>query len=178
MNISGTGGTGVSALHDEVFRRVDQDGDGRIGRKEFLDGAPQGPRGARSTNLDELFSRIDGNDDGVIDEAEHNRALQTLGPHTKERATPGELAKQLFEKADGDRDGKVTAAELRSAAPPESSDSMLDALFKEADKDDDGTISLQELEASLSRRIADVTMAYSQRREPHRSGGSGFTDVA
>lgn len=156
-----------TAMQQEMFRRIDQDGDGKVTKEEFTSGAPQGPRGADRPDFDRVFSQIDKNSDGAIDEAEHTGFLSAMSEMSPGRPSAADFAKNLFGKADADGDGKVTADEFRSSATNRTSESLLDKLFKESDADGDGVISQAELESSLSKHMGQPADTYTR-------GGGAF----
>lgn len=80
------------------FARLDGNGDGSITREEIV------------TVRAKVFERLDRNGDGFVDEEEVDRARQAI----IDRATVMEarLARR-WEKMDADRDGKVSVAEFQ-----------------------------------------------------------------
>ena len=129
---------------------IDQDGDGQVTEKEFLD----------------LFRRMDGNGDGVLDRSEMERMLGRLGGEGRpeedrsrggergqenERGEEGERGRgrpdpsrmrENFKRMDQDGDGSISREEWRG---PEEA-------FGRIDADGDGTISTEEAEEAMSRR--------------------------
>jgi Ca2+-binding EF-hand superfamily protein len=56
-----------STMRQEMFRRADQNGDGKITKEELTTlGSGHGPN-RMAVDVDELFSQIDTNEDGGID---------------------------------------------------------------------------------------------------------------
>jgi Ca2+-binding EF-hand superfamily protein len=156
----------IAAKRDELFKKLDQDGDGKIGKDELKTamsnraGGANRPEGGPS--LDDIFSRIDTNGDDAIDKDEHDAFLSSIeSQRPPAPPDPSKLAKHLFEKGDTDADGKLTKAELTSVLPKHDSSEALDALFAEADEDGDGSITQAELQASLEKRLEPPT-SYSE----------------
>lgn len=52
---------------EEIFKRMDSDGNGVISQVEFRNAIKQLKLGLKSTEIDQLMSRIDTNNDGKID---------------------------------------------------------------------------------------------------------------
>jgi len=63
----------------DIFKKIDQDGDGKVTKDELENRAGEPARRRRANSngpsLDDLFSRIDTNGDGSIDESENNAFL-------------------------------------------------------------------------------------------------------
>jgi Ca2+-binding EF-hand superfamily protein len=167
-----------STMRQEMFRRADQDGDGAVTREELTKVvSARGPR-TGGVNLDELLSQIDTNEDGAIDETEHDEFMTTMSSKRPRRPSPAEVAQKLFEKADTDGDGKLTQAEMMSALPKASASSHVEALFKDADQDGDGVISQSELQASVTRRMSEQGGTYTRDGGTADPGGPRFTQHA
>lgn len=124
-----------------MFKKADQDGDGKISKDELKSVLPKKGNGP---NVDEIFQKIDSNQDGSIDATEHETALkQRHGPHGPPK--PEELAKKLVEKADSDGDGKLSQDDLTSFLSRSNSKADPAELFKSIDTDQDGSITESEL---------------------------------
>ena len=165
-------------MRQEMFRRADRDGHGKITKDELIEAAPKGGDRAKGLNVDDLFNQIDVNGDGGIDESENGAFLDRMG--ARHRPSAADFAQKLFEKADADQDGKLTRSELMSALPKQSSSSALDELFKDADEDGDGVISQAELESTLSKHMAEANGTYTRTGENADADrrGPSFTRVA
>jgi Ca2+-binding EF-hand superfamily protein len=124
---------------EEMFKRMDKDGDGKISKREFF----ASPRMARlpEEKREEIFARLDRNGDGFLAAAEirgmrHDaeqraregfRKLDTdnSGGLSFEEFSKGEFAiklpeekrRQIFDRMDTDGDGEITAAD-RPQGPP------------------------------------------------------------
>lgn len=151
-----------ASMQQEMFKRIDQDGDGSVTKDEFLKGAPQGARGGGGPNPGDVFSQIDRNSDGSIDEDEHTAFLSAMSQMAPDRPSPSDFAKNLFDKIDGDKDGKVTADDFRTSASDRMSQSLLDTLFKESDSDGDGVISQADLESSIGKHLGQAADTYTR----------------
>jgi hypothetical protein len=147
----------------EMIARADQDGDGRVSRKEFLE--------TRTTEMEAMFDRIDTNGDGFLDEreieqmAERLRAgAEALGmplagsrdiPSAGSRGTQrpdGERARRPdgapgFRRPEGRPEGRE---EGRPEGRPEGAPLAGEA-FDRMDRDGDGTLSREEFTAGMAR---------------------------
>jgi Ca2+-binding EF-hand superfamily protein len=160
MKVSGQGWNtqNVAARHEELFAKLDRDGDKKITKDEMKTAMSERSSGAGraggAPSLDEIFSRIDTNGDGGIDQ-EENEAFATSMASRRPQGppNPAKIAQRVFEKGDADGDGKLTKAELTSALPKHDASDALDALFEDADGDGDGAITQAEFQASLEKRL-------------------------
>ena len=105
----GQGGMDVSALWQELLKRADKDGDGKISREEFETVRPKG--GGRApgggSNPMKLFEKADGDGDGKISKSDFQSALA--------QDTDSATAGQVFDAMDTNQDGVVSAAEYAAA---------------------------------------------------------------
>lgn len=157
-----SGGSGFSTqametMRQNRFKKLDQDGDGKITKDEMSAGKPKDGKGP---SVDDIFSKIDTNQDGAIDETENKvgfeKMQQQQGPGGP--PDPSKMAAELFKKADADGDGKISKDELTQALPKDGKGPSVDDIFKSADSDEDGTISSTELEDSF-KKMAEQTQA-------------------
>jgi Ca2+-binding EF-hand superfamily protein len=88
------------------------------------------------------------------------------------------MAKKLFEKADGDHDGKITKEELEAALPHHDSSEALDRLFSKTDADHDGSVSQSELEASLKSHVDQRSTSYAADGSSSVPAGPTFSRIA
>lgn len=131
-----------------IIERLDADRDGAVHRAEFLDHAAK------------RFAAADGDGDGVLTAAEFaaaakprherraNRILARLDRDGDARASLAETARagrigRRFERADADRDGLLTAAEIAAAAERHGA-RRIERLVRRADADGDGRVSKSE----------------------------------
>lgn len=133
-----------------IFDRLDTNKDGVVTRAEAepffasrqVDIAHSGPGDAKPRrNWDALISRHDANKDGAISRAEFEAGRAQHAQKMAQRR-PGAgmhrtgLGGAMFERADADRDGRVSLAEATAAAT---------AHFDAADTDRDGIVSRSEM---------------------------------
>lgn len=104
----GQGGMDVSALWQELLKRADKDGDGKISREEFEAARPKGGgRAPGGGNPMKLFEKADSDGDGKISKSDFQSALA----QNTDSATAGEV----FDAMDTNQDGVVSAAEYAAA---------------------------------------------------------------
>jgi len=136
------------AIREKLFKRADSNGDGQLSKDEVSAALPPGRKG----NVDTLFTRLDTNQDGFISEAENAApANRTSHRGAPQNADPAQLAQQIFEKADTDKDGKITATELEQIFKGDHSSDQINNFLKAIDSDGDGAVSQPELEGFLKQ---------------------------
>jgi Ca2+-binding EF-hand superfamily protein len=165
--ISGINGGGYSAGNMEAmrqgrFKKIDQDGDGKLTKDELKAGMPQNGRGP---SVDDIFTKVDTNQDGAIDETEDRAAFEAMQKNGPPGGppNPAQMASQIFKHADGDGDGKILLSDLTQLLSKGQTDSGVQDLFNAADSDEDGSITQSELEQSLHKLM-------EQMRENRTSG--------
>jgi Ca2+-binding EF-hand superfamily protein len=99
----------VSALWQDLLKRADKDGDGKISREEFEAalgrGADRASGGGR--NPMKLFEKADSDGDGKISKSDFQSALS--------QGTDSATAGAVFDAMDTNQDGVVSAAEYAAA---------------------------------------------------------------
>lgn len=115
--------TMASARGGPGFDALDADGNGEITQEEMRAAA------------DARFKTVDRDGDGFLSQSE-------LAARGEERAAA--RAERMLERADADRDGKLSRDEMRAGRDPS-------RLFDRMDKDDSGTISKAEFDAARDR---------------------------
>jgi Ca2+-binding EF-hand superfamily protein len=142
--VSGIDGgmTGTSAMWQNLLKKADKDHDGKISKEEFQIMGTGGKKGGKA---DDLFSQIDANADGLIDQAENDAALKKL--HEQD---PGKVdTSAMFKDADKDGDGKVSFDEFKALLPDNKSEADAQSLFKQFDTNGDGYVNQTEHEAAI-----------------------------
>ena len=141
----GQGGPDMSALWQELLKRADKDGDSKISREEFDSARPKD----RGRAHDNLFSRIDTNADGFIDESENAAVLKSV---PKGRPPGGGMnLMKLFEKADSDGDGQISKTDFQSAASQSTDSATAGQIFDAMDTNQDGVVSVAEYIAAMQK---------------------------
>jgi Ca2+-binding EF-hand superfamily protein len=105
--VSGIGGgpkgLDMSTMWQDLIKRADKDGDGKVSKEEMLASMPQddgsGPMKA--------FAKADANGDGKISKAEFKAALP--------KGTDSATANKVFDSMDTNEDGVVDAQEYLAA---------------------------------------------------------------
>lgn len=108
------------------FAQADTNGDKKLSKDEFKTAFPNIP--------EERFAKMDTNGDGQLDGAEAQQLRE--GMRLGERFGEGRGREHIFERADKDGDGKVTAEEFKQASP-----NIPEDRFKQLDRNGDGAIS-------------------------------------
>lgn len=137
----------ISDLKDQ-FHAIDVDKNGAISLEEMRQAlAKDVPWKMKESRVLEILEAIDSNTDGLVDFMEFVAAtlhVHQLEEHNNEKWQ--RLSKAAFEKFDIDRDGYITAEELKMHTGLRGS---IYPLLEEADVDKDGKISLSEFRRLL-----------------------------
>ncbi len=73
--------TAMQARRDEMFAKVDQNGDGSLDKTEFQAMAEKmAERTGESMNVDEMFTQMDANSDGKLDQSELEAGMEAMRP--------------------------------------------------------------------------------------------------
>jgi Ca2+-binding EF-hand superfamily protein len=138
----GKNGFDMAAMWQDLLKKADKNGDGKISKEEFKAGMPQaGP------NADSLFSKIDTNGDGAIDESEAAAAQKMHKKHGHGSGGP----MQVFEKADSDGDGKISKSDFEAALPEGTDSATANKVFDNMDTNQDGVVDAQEYMAAMQK---------------------------
>lgn len=148
--VSGIGngqGMDMSALWQNMLKKADKDGDGKISKTELQATLPEDGTGP---SADQIFSKLDTNNDGFIDEAESAAATQR--PHQGgRRHAQGTDPLAVFQKADSDSDGQISKSEFKSALPSGTDRATANQVFDSMDTNQDGVVTAQEYMAALGK---------------------------
>jgi Ca2+-binding EF-hand superfamily protein len=100
----------MKARQEEMFAKMDSNGDGNIDKAEFAAFAPpQGDKsGGPKPSVDDMFAKMDSDGDGSITKAE----METF--HKSHPRPPKVDSEQLFAQIDSNSDGSVTKAEFQA----------------------------------------------------------------
>ncbi len=146
------------------FASLDGDRDGFVTQTEIdtRAGARRDKIEARAEHYDpaRMFTRLDANKDGKVSKPEAESVMgQRMAAKGKPATRGGGRAARVFNRADNNRDGFLTLAEL-SAAPkptPKADRSrhggMIGRLFTAADANRDGRVSQAELQSAALQRF-------------------------
>lgn len=127
---------------ERLIKVMDTNNDGVIGKFEAVNAAQYGVGGIITAVLNSQFDRMDGNLDGLLDQAELKAALVDTGLLT------GEEFGALFAALDDNRDGVVSAVEASDASIKALS-GMLSSGLNAVDTSLDGLLDQSELKAAL-----------------------------
>lgn len=171
---TGLASLAFQAMQKNRFNKADADGDGKITKDELSKVIPKDGKGP---SVDEVFTKVDTNQDGAIDATEDAAALQQMekshgagGPHGPGGRPPGpppdagKLTEELFKSVDADEDGSISEDELTTALSENDQTKSVDAkeLFKLLDADGDGSVTQSELETALQKMFEERHAADSQ----------------
>lgn len=113
------------------------------------------------STIQETFSRIDENGDGILTLKEVEEGLKRIDPHITSQEVDS-----IFKAIDANRDGKIDYSEILSMRinkKLESKEARLRKVFQALDKNQDGVVTPDELAAALdSVHEEKVTTAYAQ----------------
>ena len=129
MGIQGIGsGSGFSAaaMAQDIFKKLDTNGDGGIDKAEFQ-AAAKNTKGS-GQDSDKMFNKIDTNGDGKIDKTENENALKQMGngrpaqgksgmssggkqKTTSSGGTSQTSSSKVYDKEDANEDGTVSPLE-------------------------------------------------------------------
>jgi Ca2+-binding EF-hand superfamily protein len=144
------GGPDFQAIRQNRFKKADADGDGKVTKDELSNVLPKNGKGP---SVDQIFAKVDTNQDGVIDQSEETAAASQAHGHHHHHGggapAVSKLADDIFKAADSDDDGKITKDELTTALSKTDSEGKADDLLKAFDADGDGSITKAELTSTL-----------------------------
>lgn len=139
----GPNGFDASALWQNLLKKADKDGDGKISKEEFESMAPQGGPGPGAADL---FGKIDTNGDGLIDESESTTAIGQMH-HDRHHGSADPL--KIFQDADTDGDGKISKADFQAALPQGTDSATANKVFDSMDTNQDGVVDASEYAAAM-----------------------------
>lgn len=177
----GAGSTGQAG--DDLFGKVDTDGDGGVSQTELqalLEKMSGGTASKTGVDSDELFSQLDADGDGSLSQAEFDAGRPSGGPGGGAvggmpppppggPGGPGGASASngtTYDPLDTNEDGVVSASE--QAAGAEQADAIT-ALFKTIDTDSDSSISSDEAQsfiAQLTRQFGGAASNQAQDSGP------------
>lgn len=140
----GSNGGDLSALWQNMLKRADKDGDGKISKEEFKAAAPQGS----TAGSDDLFNKIDTNRDGFIDQSENAAAVGQM--HNK-KPQGGADPLKVFNDADKDGDGKISKSDFKAALPEGTDRATANRVFDTMDANQDGVVDASEYMAAMQK---------------------------
>ena len=175
---SATSATGQAA--DDLFGKVDSDGDGAVSKTELqalLEAMSGGTASQAGVSSDDVFSQLDADGDGSLTQAEFDAGrpsgaageagggMQAMGgmpPPGGPRGAGGAGAASdsssatSYDPLDTNEDGKVSAAERLAGGTSTAEQDAITALFNAIDTDGDASISASESKAFIDQLTSQV----------------------
>lgn len=134
--------TSMMQMRQQMFSKIDTNGDGKHDADELSAMVANGPQGG--PGVEDILAQFDTDGDGSISESEFNTAPQGPpgGPSGAGAMSTEDLVAQMFAQADENEDGVIDEDELAQIAAmgPEDGPSA-EELLSRLDTDGDGTIS-------------------------------------
>jgi Ca2+-binding EF-hand superfamily protein len=138
----------LSEMRQKMFNKIDTNSDGSIDKTEMSALLQQSTTQNTSGLVDEIFSKQDTDQNGLISLIESNSAMEKLGQEMKQGGGISAVSgmppspEKVFDMADTNKDGVVSKEEL--AAVIGQNGGNIDELFSKVDTDGDGFISRTE----------------------------------
>lgn len=126
---------------DEIFKQLDTDNNGKLSLDELKQGCEQVYPEMTEAQITKLLKKIDLNQNGTIEYSEWIAATVNKKQLLKE-----ENLKEAFKTFDEDKDGYISADELKSLLGKKRNIDIevCEAIIDEADEDEDGKLNLDE----------------------------------
>lgn len=132
---------------EQVFRALDENGDGKLSREEIEKGLSQAEH--LKINANEVIEQCDTDGNGFISYSEFLTAAVNW-----EKVLSKDKLKRAFEKFDKNKDGKISLQELEETIGNEQlNNTKLLEILKEADSKGDGEIDLEEFSSMMLQRV-------------------------
>ena len=171
---------------DDLFGKVDSDGDGAVSQTELqalLEAMSGGTASKTGVSSDEVFSQLDADGDGSLSEAEFDAGrpsgaggdaggMQAMGGMPPPPGGPGgaggSSSAASYDPLDTNEDGVVSAAERLAGGTSSVEQDAITALFNAIDTDGDASISTSESQAFIDQ----LTRQAQSATTGSESGGS------
>ena len=145
MSIGGIGSCGggynfpsLSEMRQNMFDRMDQDGNGLISKTEFQTAAAErAKKTGQAMDVDKLFAAIDTNQDGSMDKSENDAAMENMKPPPPPPPAMNQIEGQLegstasAASSSGTTGSSTTTASSTDAAADTNKESTLLALIQQ-----------------------------------------------
>lgn len=190
-NAAATGQAG-----DDLFGKVDSDGDGSVSQTELqalLEAMSGGTASKTGMSSDEVFSQLDADGDGSLSEAEFDAGrpsgaggeaggMQALGgmppPPGGPGGASGNSSAASYDPLDTNEDGTVSAAERLAGSTSSVEQDAITALFNAIDTDGDASISASESKAFIDQLTSQTQSAPSSNESGRRNDLARLADFA
>lgn len=196
---SGDSSSGTGRAGDDLFGKVDSDGDGSVSKTELqalLEAMSGGTASQMGVSSDEVFSQLDADGDGSLSEAEFDSGrpsgaggeaggMQAMGGMPPPPGGPGgpggaggaagasgSSQATSYDPLDTNEDGVVSAAERLAGGTSSVEQDAITALFNAIDTDGDANISTTESQAFIDQLTRQAQSATTS------SESGGRTDLA
>ena len=136
----------MSRFEDDLFKRIDKDGNGFLSFNEYSRIMPTSKlklEGYRK-EIYEFFEKEDLNGDGFISASEHRKKSLDFN-----KQVPAEEIDAVFRNYDKNGDGVISAAELKLLLSKSEDVDDFESVMQETDLDGDGLISAAEFKRSV-----------------------------
>ncbi|WP_462388042.1 XopAW family type III secretion system calcium-binding effector [Acidovorax sp. Q11] len=191
--------TATGQAGDDLFGKVDSDGDGAVSQTELqalLEAMSGGTASQTGVSSDELFSQLDADGDGSLSEAEFDAGrpsgagaeaggMQALGGMPPPPGGPGgaggasgNSSAASYDPLDTNEDGTVSAAERLAGSTSSVEQDAITALFNAIDTDGDASISASESKAFIDQLTSQTQSAPSSNESGRRNDLARLADFA
>lgn len=196
---SNSSATATGQAGDDLFGKVDRDGDGAVSQTELqalLEAMSGGTASQTGVSSDELFSQLDADGDGSLSEAEFDAGrpsgagaeaggMQALGSMPPPHGGPGgaggasgSSSAASYDPLDTNEDGTVSAAERLAGSTSSVEQDAITALFNAIDTDGDASISASESKAFIDQLTSQTQSAPSSSESGRRNDLARLADFA
>lgn len=187
--------TATGQAGDDLFGKVDRDGDGAVSQTELqalLEAMSGGTASQMGVSSDEVFSQLDADGDGSLSQAEFDAGrpsgadaggnMQAVGGMPPPPGGPGgpggaggasgSSSTASYDPLDTNEDGVVSAAERLAGGSSTVEQDAITALFNTIDTDGDASISASESKAFIDQLTSQVQSATATQTSAQASGTS------
>lgn len=133
----------LKQLQDEMFNKLDANGDGSISKDE-LSAAVQGSGDTQGPSVDEVFSAFDTDNDSAISKLESDAGLAKIAQQLQESATNQDQSGLTAGGQAGGKGGAPAGGGGAAAASDASSSSDSSTVYDKRDTNKDGVVSPEE----------------------------------
>jgi Ca2+-binding EF-hand superfamily protein len=164
----------ISEMRQKMFNKIDTNSDGSIDKTEMSAFLQQNTTQNTSSLVDEIFSKQDTDQNGLISLIESNSGMEKLGQEMKKGGGISAVSgmppspEKVFDMADTNKDGFVSKDELSAVMGQNGNN--IDKLFSKVDTDNDGLISRTEDETFRKQM--------TERMQQNESASSGTNNTS
>ncbi len=176
-NISSYDSASIAQMWQNLFNKIDKNGDGSVDKSEFGTSAPK-----NGVNFDEIFNNLDSNSDKVISKTEFEDGMKALDQQMQARKNAMQMGsmppppppsekdgEEIFNSIDQNSDGSIDETELKSALEGTGIDAG--KIFKALDANGDNVITKSEFTDSL-KKFDEQMQAQAPAMNPAGEGGT------